>query len=369
MTFLGRVPATFESRPRAGGRTLVTFRCGVEVIRGLAGSGAVLVGALVILIRQVTLYGSGRRVCRTAMVRVWRCCLTAELVRQLVDAGVHFGHRVSRWNPKMAPFIYGKRNQIHIIDIRETVKGLLRAKRFITQVVGRGEEVLFVGTKRQARHLVRQEAMRVGMPYVCERWLGGTLTNFRTIRARLARLDELEAAEADGTALEYSKKMISSRSRELTKIRRNLQGIRNMGRLPGALVVIDVHREHNAVREARKLGIPTVCLIDTDSDPEFADVPIPGNDDAMRAIETILTHLADAVQEGIKARTQPTAAEAGAAPGGQRRGRRGARADEGSPERLAAESAPRAVPRGGDAESAMLAGVGEPGAERSPTSE
>jgi len=287
--------------------------------------------------------------------------LTAELVRQLVDAGVHFGHRVSRWNPKMAPYIYGKRNQIHIIDIRETVKGLLRAKRFLSQVVGRGEDVLFVGTKRQARHLIRQEATRVGMPYVSERWLGGTLTNFRTIRSRLGRLDELETAEADGTALEYSKKMISSRARELQKISRNLSGIRTMTRLPGALVVVDVQREHNGVREARKLGIPTVCLIDTDSDPDFADVPIPGNDDAMRAIESILTHLADAVLEGAKARTLPAPTdEGGQSPGGSRRSRRsGPRSDDGAQERAPGELGRRGVSMAGEAESAMLATVGE----------
>ncbi|MEK6674723.1 MAG: 30S ribosomal protein S2 [Planctomycetota bacterium] len=245
----------------------------------------------------------------------------SELVRQLVDAGVHFGHRVSRWNPKMLPYIYGKRNSIHIIDIRETVKGLLRAKRFISQVVARGGDILFVGTKRQARPLVRELSTRVGMPYVAERWLGGTLTNFRTIRSRLARLDELEAAEADGTALEYSKKMIATRSREVKKIRRNLEGVREMNRLPVALVIVDVHREKNAVREAKKLNIPTVCLIDTDSDPDFADVPIPGNDDAMRAIETILTHLSDAVAEGLKARSAPPPEEivpTGAAPAARR---------------------------------------------------
>lgn len=228
--------------------------------------------------------------------------MASELVRQLVDAGIYFGHRASRWNPKMAPYIFGKRNTIHIIDIRETVKGLLRAKKYIAQVVAGGKDVLFVGTKRQARHHIQQQAMRVGMPYVTERWLGGTLTNFRTIRSRLVRLEELEAAEADGTALEYSKKMIASRSREQRKIKRNLDGIRNMNKLPAAIIVIDVHRERNAVREARKLGIPTVCLIDTDSDPDFADVPIPGNDDAMRSIETILTHLADAVEEGLRGR-------------------------------------------------------------------
>jgi len=248
--------------------------------------------------------------------------LAAELVRQLVDAGVHFGHRVSRWNPKMAPYIFGKRNAIHIIDIRESVKGLLRAKKFLSQIVGQGQDVLFVGTKRQARLLLHDHSIRCGMPYVIERWLGGTLTNFRTIRSRLARLEELEAAEADGTALEYSKKMIASRGREQKKIKRNLEGIRTMTRLPGAVVVIDVQREHNAVKEAKKLKIPTVCLIDTDSDPDFADVPIPGNDDAMRSIETVLTHLADAVIEGAKARTAPQPVEEGEQGGARRRTRR-----------------------------------------------
>jgi small subunit ribosomal protein S2 len=242
------------------------------------------------------------------------------LVRQLIDAGIHFGHRASRWNPKMAPYIFGKRNTIHIIDIRETVKGLLRAKRFVAQTVARGKDVLFVGTKRQARLQVEQQAKRVGMPCVTERWLGGTLTNFRTIRSRLARLEELEAAESDGTALEYSKKMIATRARELRKIRRNLEGIREMNKLPGALIVIDVHREHNAVREAKKLGIPTICLIDTDSDPDYADVPIPGNDDAIRSVETVLVHLADAVEEGLKGRTAPE--PEGAAPEPRERRRR-----------------------------------------------
>jgi len=237
--------------------------------------------------------------------------LGTELVRQLVDAGVHFGHRVSRWNPKMSPYIFGKRNGIHIIDIRETVKGLLRAKKFVSQVVSGGADVLFVGTKRQARHLVRLYSSRVGMPYVAERWLGGTLTNFRTIRSRLARLQELETAEADGTSLEYSKKMIASRSREVKKIRRNLEGIREMSSMPGALVVIDVHRERNALREASKLRIPTVCVIDTDSDPDFADLPIPGNDDAMRAIEIFLSQISDAVSEGLRARTAPKPEEEG----------------------------------------------------------
>lgn len=207
----------------------------------------------------------------------------------------------------MGPYIFGKRNTIHIIDIRETVKGLLRAKKYIAQLVSGGADVLFVGTKRQARQHIRHHAKRVNMPFVTERWLGGTLTNFRTIRSRLERLEELEAAEADGTALEYSKKMIASRTRELRKIRRNLEGIRGMDKLPATVVIIDVHRERNAVREAKKLGIPTICLIDTDSDPDYADLPIPGNDDAMRSIETILAHLADAVEEGLKGRTEAKA--------------------------------------------------------------
>ena len=224
--------------------------------------------------------------------------MASELVRQLVNSGIHFGHRVSRWNPKMDPYIFGRRNLIHIIDIRETVKGLLRAKKFISRVVADGREVLFVGTKRQARHTIVELANRVDMPYVARRWLGGTLTNFRTIRSRLARLEELEAIEADGRLAEYSKKAIAMHNRELRKIRSNLEGIRRMDKLPGAVLVVDVRREHLAVREAKKLGIPTVCLIDTDSDPDFADIPIPGNDDSMRSIETILTHLADAVVEG-----------------------------------------------------------------------
>jgi small subunit ribosomal protein S2 len=238
----------------------------------------------------------------------------------------------------MAPYIFGKRNTIHILDIRETVKGLLRAKKFIAQLVAKGEDVLFVGTKRQARLQVETQAKRVGMPFVTERWLGGTLTNFRTIRSRLARLEELEKAETDGTALQYSKKMISMRRRELDKIKSNLDGIRTMTRLPGALIIIDVHREHNAVREAKKLGIPTVCLIDTDSDPDFADIPIPGNDDAIRAIDTILVHLADAVEEGKKGRMAGGADKDGEDGGGRRRSRRAAGRADGEGGDLAAIS-------------------------------
>lgn len=228
--------------------------------------------------------------------------MASDLVHQLIDAGIHFGHRVSRWNPKMNPYIYGRRNLIHIINIRETVKGLLRAKKFVSRTVSGGKDVLFVGTKRQAKHTIEAHAQRCSMPYVCERWLGGTLTNFRTIRARLGRLEELETIESNGIMASYSKKMVSTLRREHAKIRRNLQGIRKMERMPGALVIIDVRREHIAVKEAKKLGIPTICLIDTDSNPDYADIPIPGNDDAIRSIELIVSQLADAVEEGKRSR-------------------------------------------------------------------
>lgn len=284
--------------------------------------------------------------------------MASDLVKQLIDAGIHFGHRASRWNPKMAPYIFGKRNMIHIVDIRETVRGLLRAKRFIAQMVASGKDVLFVGTKRQAKEIIRQHATRVGMPYVAERWLGGTLTNFRTIRARLGRLEELEVSEADGTAAEYSKKMRAKRTRELRKIKRNLEGIRNMNKLPGVLVVIDVQREGSAVREAKKLGIPTVCLIDTDSDPDFADLPIPGNDDAIRSIDVILTHMGEAVETGKRARVeqaQAAEAQAAAAKAEALAAQASAVAGQAS-DGAAAQSGGSAGGTGGKEDSAVLAG-------------
>ncbi len=228
----------------------------------------------------------------------------AELVKSLVDAGVHFGHRVSRWNPKMEPYIKGKRNMIHIMDVKETIKGLIRAKKLVQQVVAQGKDILFVGTKRQARHAVQDEAARCGMHYVNERWLGGTLTNFRTIRARLNRLEELEKLWATGQIDTFSKKMKATLQREMTKIKSNLEGIRKMDRMPGVMFIIDTRREHIAVKEARKLGVPTIALIDTDSDPELIDLPIPGNDDAMRAVEIICQELAEAAIEGKSGRTK-----------------------------------------------------------------
>jgi small subunit ribosomal protein S2 len=270
--------------------------------------------------------------------------LASPLVRELLDAGIHFGHRCSRWNPKMQPYLYGRRNEIHIIDIRETLRGLLRAKKFLSQTVGRGGDVLFVGTKRQAREIVQNHSGRCAMPYVTERWLGGTLTNFRTIRARLQRLEELENLMASPEwETGYSKKMKSMLARELAKIKRNLEGIRRMQRLPAAIIVIDVRKELNCVRESRSVGIPTLGLVDTDSDPNLVDLAIPGNDDAMRAIELVMRELADAVEEGKKARPEPVEAVEGreAAPvGPRRRPRRGE--GEGRGERFGrpAESTP-----------------------------
>jgi small subunit ribosomal protein S2 len=220
------------------------------------------------------------------------------MVEELIQAGVHFGHRASRWNPKMARYIYGRKNMIHIMDVRETVRGLLWAKKYLSQVATGGSLVLFVGTKRQAAAAVERESLRCGMPFVSERWLGGTLTNFRTIRSRLTRLEELERLRSSDEMAAYSKKMQSALNREYRKMYRNLNGLRTMNRLPECLVLIDPNKEHNAVKEARKLGITTVALIDTDCDPDSVDLPIPGNDDGIRSIEIVLRHLADAVAEG-----------------------------------------------------------------------
>lgn len=233
----------------------------------------------------------------------------ASLVKDLVEAGIHFGHRSNHWNPKMGPYIFGKRNKIHIIDVKETIKGLLLARKFLTRTVAQGGDVLFVGTKRQARGIIESHVQETGMHYVTERWLGGTLTNFRTIRERLKRLEELESLDESGAIDNYSKKMESTLRREKTKIKRNLDGIRNMKKLPGAMVIVDVAHEMNAVREARKLGIPTVALIDTDSDPDLVDLVIPGNDDAMRSIEIVVDQLCRACNEGKTARAQSAQAK------------------------------------------------------------
>jgi len=220
------------------------------------------------------------------------------IVKEMIEAGVHFGHRTSLWNPKMGPYIFGKKNRIYILDIRETLRGMLRAKKYLSQVAAGGSLILFVGTKRQAGEAIEKQALRCGMPFVSERWLGGTLTNFRTIRSRLTRLEELETLRASDKINDYSKKMQSSLNREYRKMYRNLNGLRTMNRLPECLFIVDPGKERNAVREAKRLGITTVALIDTDSDPSDIDLPIPGNDDGIRSIELILRQLADAVIAG-----------------------------------------------------------------------
>jgi small subunit ribosomal protein S2 len=277
----------------------------------------------------------------------------SSLVNELVESGIHFGQRRSNWNPRMQPYIFTVRNGIHIIDIKETVKGLLLAKKFISKIVSDGKDVLFVGTKRQAQAALEQYAGGVKMPYVTERWLGGTLTNFRTIRERLKRLEELERLIESGEMKNYSKKMESQLTREQKKIFRNLNGIRTMSRLPGAIVVVDTNREKNALLEAKNLGIPTICLIDTDGDPELSDIPIPGNDDSMRSIDVIVRELCAAVAEGLGHRqtSDAVAAKGGhgdgdggdSAPQRRRSSRSRFRADGGGDEAAPEASAPAAA--------------------------
>lgn len=224
--------------------------------------------------------------------------MAKELARKLINAGVHFGHGASRWNPKMAPFIFAKRGNIHIIDVKQTLRGLLIAKKLLAEVVSSGKDVVFVGTKRQAQKAVEAAAGKCEMHFVSQRWLGGMLTNFRTIRSRLQRLEQLESMAEDGTLDSESKKQASRLKREMRKIKANLQGVRNMSRLPGAVVVVDAKKEYLALREARKLEVATVGLLDTDSDPDTVDVAIPANDDSIRAVDLILSELADAVAIG-----------------------------------------------------------------------
>lgn len=287
----------------------------------------------------------------------------SSLVKELVEAGIHFGQRRSNWNPRMAPYIHGVKGQIHIIDIRETIKGLLLAKKFIARTVAEGKDVCFVGTKRQARGAIEQYCSDVKMPYVTERWLGGTLTNFRTIRDRLKRLEELEALMSSGEIRNYSKKMESQLTREQKKIFRNLNGIRNMTKLPGALVVVDVNREINALQEARNLGIPTICLIDTDGNPDLADIPIPGNDDSMRSIDIVIRELCAAVNEGKQMRVEHAAAqgerpESGESPAPVRR--RSSRSQFRAEGRAESNESPADPPvPGGGASATAVEGVGE----------
>ncbi len=219
-------------------------------------------------------------------------------MKQLLEAGVHFGHQTRRWNPKMARFIFTERNGIYIIDLQKTVQKVDEAYEFVRDLAAKGESVLFVGTKKQAQNSIREEAERCNQFYVNERWLGGMLTNFRTIQTRIARLKELEAMFEDGTVEQYTKKEAMLMQRELHKLEKNLGGIKDMKKLPGAIFVVDSKKEEIAVKEARKLGIPVIATVDTNCDPDVIDFPIPANDDAIRAVKLLTSKIADAVLEG-----------------------------------------------------------------------
>lgn len=225
--------------------------------------------------------------------------MTTQLsMRDLLEAGVHFGHQTGRWNPKMAPFIFGARNGVHILDLAQTVERLREATTFVRETAAEGRQVLFVGTKRQAQDVIRNEADRAGMPHVVTRWLGGTLTNFDTIRSRVDYMIELERREEMGQLDLLPKKEAQRRRDQLTRLHRYLRGLRDMTTLPGALFIVDVPREHIAVAEAQRLRIPIVAVCDTNCDPRPIDYPIPSNDDAIRAVRLLTGQVADAAAEG-----------------------------------------------------------------------
>ncbi len=223
-------------------------------------------------------------------------------LRTMLDAGVHFGHQTKRWNPKMRPFIYGARNGIHIVDLDQSVRLFKRAYDFIVDAVGRGGHVLFVGTKRQAQEIVQEQVKRCGMYFVTNRWLGGTLTNFRTIKGGLDRLRTLERMKEDGTHEQLLKKEVAKLEKERERLEKYLGGLKNMGSVPHAMFVIDPHQEAIAISEARRLAIPVVAITDTNCDPDLVDFVIPGNDDAIRSIKLITSRIADACVEGVQRR-------------------------------------------------------------------
>lgn len=218
-------------------------------------------------------------------------------MKQLLEAGVHFGHQTRRWNPKMAEFIFTERNGIYIIDLQKTVKKVEEAYEFIKEVAASGKSILFVGTKKQAQESIESEAIRSDMYYVNQRWLGGMLTNFKTIKKRIERLNELDRMENDGTFEVLPKKEVIKLRAEKEKLEKNLNGIKNMDELPGAIFIVDPRKEKIAIQEAHILGIPVVAIVDTNCDPEEVDYPIPGNDDAIRAVKLLTSKIADAVIE------------------------------------------------------------------------
>jgi small subunit ribosomal protein S2 len=239
-------------------------------------------------------------------------------MKELLEAGVHFGHQTKRWNPKMKEFIFGERNGIYIIDLQKTQRLFQEALGYIEEIAGHGGTVMFVGTKRQAQDAIKEEAQRCGMPYVTERWLGGLLTNFVTIRKSLDRLKELEMVSADGRAERLTKKELARLEKERVKLEKNLQGLKSMKVVPDAVFVIDTRKEAIAVKEARKLKIPVVGVVDTNCDPDEVDYVIPANDDALRAIRLFAGRIADAVIAGQglrESKTADAAIEKGATPG------------------------------------------------------
>ena len=233
-------------------------------------------------------------------------------MKQLLEAGVHFGHQTRRWNPKMAKYIFTERNGIYIIDLQKTVKKLDEAYNFVRDVAADGGEILFVGTKKQAQESIRDEATRCGMHYVNARWLGGMMTNFKTMRTRVDRLNQLKTMQADGTFDMLPKKEVMKHLGEIEKLEKYLGGVKDMKKLPGALFIVDTRKERNAIAEAHKLGTPVVAIADTNCDPDEIDYVIPGNDDAIRAIKLISSIMANAVLEGKQGEQTEEAAEAAA---------------------------------------------------------
>ena len=226
--------------------------------------------------------------------------MTNELIKQLLEAGVHFGHQTKRWNPKMAPYIFGERNKVYIIDLEKTAECLQKARDFLKDLARKGGSVLFAGTKRQAQDICAEQAKNCGMYWVSQRWLGGLLTNYATIKKSIARLKGINKMQEDGSIKNFTKKEISLMMKERDKLEKNLGGIKDMERLPGALFVVDSKKEELAVAEARKLGIPIVALIDTNCNPELIDYPIPGNDDAIKSIRLVTSLIAESIAEGRK---------------------------------------------------------------------
>jgi ribosomal protein S2, bacterial type len=220
------------------------------------------------------------------------------LMKSLLEAGVHFGHETKRWNPKMKKYIFGEKNKIYIIDLEKTQAAILKACDFLSKIAAEGGNILFVGTKKQAQEIVKEEASRCGMFYVNQRWLGGMLTNFQTIKKSIKRLEDIEAMREDGRFDKISKKEISQLNKEAFKLNKNLEGIRSMGKPPRAMFVIDSKKEDIAVKEGRKIGIPIVALVDTNCDPDVIDYPIPGNDDAIRSLKLIISTIAESIIGG-----------------------------------------------------------------------